>query len=383
MERLLIISEPLDKGVQDKIISTVCSGLSRDFEIFIYAPYVDESVADEFRSRGVNIVGGQKRSFFLNSILGFAGRKSESSLWFESWLREAFLRLNSLKLKQLVRDIAPAKILNMSMTVNYPSDVFWIQGPPLSVTLKGLDLTLGSVFRLFFRVFGKFFALLDNTLIDRMMKGSVTHITNSKYLMNTYTARGYSVSDYVYSPYDFAEIFYPSAPSPTRDYVLAYVGKEVEISVIRDLARHGIKIKAFGSKVPVGINVSNWNNGIEFLGKVTNSELRDLYSNALFTVFPFTVEPFGLVPAESMACGTPVLTYNDQGPSETVLHGKTGWLVNRGKLHDEAVHLWNTREIKIEARECVVRAAEFSWLVTMEKLNKHISPAIIPVIGHN
>jgi glycosyltransferase involved in cell wall biosynthesis len=44
-------------------------------------------------------------------------------------------------------------------------------------------------------------------------------------------------------------------------------------------------------------------------------------------VFPFSNEPFGYVPLESMSCGTPVLTYNREGPSETVVDGQTGWLV--------------------------------------------------------
>jgi glycosyltransferase involved in cell wall biosynthesis len=42
-------------------------------------------------------------------------------------------------------------------------------------------------------------------------------------------------------------------------------------------------------------------------------------------------EPFGYIPVESMACGTPVLTYAWQGPGETVVDGVTGWLA-----HDDA-----------------------------------------------
>ncbi len=49
-------------------------------------------------------------------------------------------------------------------------------------------------------------------------------------------------------------------------------------------------------------------------GRVSDDELARLYANAKFTVFPFIHEPFGYVPVESMACGTPpVLTYDKQG----------------------------------------------------------------------
>jgi glycosyltransferase involved in cell wall biosynthesis len=59
-----------------------------------------------------------------------------------------------------------------------------------------------------------------------------------------------------------------------------------------------------------------------------NKELVNPYSIALITLFVFTHKPFGYIPVESKACGTPVLTYNRQGPSETVIHGVTEWLAN-------------------------------------------------------
>jgi len=37
-------------------------------------------------------------------------------------------------------------------------------------------------------------------------------------------------------------------------------------------------------------------------------------------------EHFGIVPLEAMFCNTPVIAVNSGGPTETVLHGKTGWL---------------------------------------------------------
>jgi glycosyltransferase involved in cell wall biosynthesis len=70
---------------------------------------------------------------------------------------------------------------------------------------------------------------------------------------------------------------------------------------------------------------------IAFLGKVSDEKLVNLYSNALYTLFAFAHEPFGYIPVESMACGTPVLTYSKQGPLETVIDEKTGWLADSNK----------------------------------------------------
>jgi glycosyltransferase involved in cell wall biosynthesis len=49
-------------------------------------------------------------------------------------------------------------------------------------------------------------------------------------------------------------------------------------------------------------------NRIEYLGEVNHGEKVELLQNARVTLFPIDwEEPFGLVPIESMACGTPVI----------------------------------------------------------------------------
>jgi glycosyltransferase involved in cell wall biosynthesis len=62
---------------------------------------------------------------------------------------------------------------------------------------------------------------------------------------------------------------------------------------------------------------------IAFLGHQIAAQLRELYTNAKATIFPGD-EDFGLVPLESMACGTPVIAYGSGGALETVIEGKTG-----------------------------------------------------------
>ena len=73
---------------------------------------------------------------------------------------------------------------------------------------------------------------------------------------------------------------------------------------------------------------------------MSGEELADLYSNALYTLFTFTHELFGYISVESMACSTPVLTYNRQGSSDTVLDGVAEWLANSDEeLIDLAVKI--------------------------------------------
>jgi D-inositol-3-phosphate glycosyltransferase len=56
--------------------------------------------------------------------------------------------------------------------------------------------------------------------------------------------------------------------------------------------------------------------------------LADWYRAATATVVPSHSESFGLVAAESQACGTPVVAANVGGLRTVVRHGETGWLVD-------------------------------------------------------
>ena len=63
--------------------------------------------------------------------------------------------------------------------------------------------------------------------------------------------------------------------------------------------------------------------------EVPDTELAVLYSRADVTVCASRLEPFGLTPLESMACGTPVVAVAQGGFRETVVDGVNGFLVDR------------------------------------------------------
>ena len=66
---------------------------------------------------------------------------------------------------------------------------------------------------------------------------------------------------------------------------------------------------------------------VQFLGEV-GQEKQELYANARCLLMPICwEEPFGLVMAEAMACGTPVIAFNRGSAPELILHGETGYLV--------------------------------------------------------
>ncbi len=74
---------------------------------------------------------------------------------------------------------------------------------------------------------------------------------------------------------------------------------------------------------------------VQFVGAVRHDTLPDYYRAADVTVLPSTnTESFGLVLAESMACGTPVIASNLPGLRSVVTHGENGLLVKTGDVGD-------------------------------------------------
>jgi glycosyltransferase involved in cell wall biosynthesis len=188
-----------------------------------------------------------------------------------------------------------------------------------------------------------------------------------------YESWGCRVDKVIYPPLDCAS-FKPTTPNPSADYVLAYAGKETKFSILKELTALGLKFKVFGSKAPVPKRLLKDSN-VEFLGKITDEELVRLYSNALFTLSVFTHEPFGYIPVESMACGTPVLTYGKQGPGESVLEKETGWFAyDDPQLVSFAARLWKDGYPSRMRDNCRNRALEFDagkiakdWLGLLER----------------
>ncbi|MHC1743833.1 MAG: glycosyltransferase [Syntrophobacteraceae bacterium] len=65
-----------------------------------------------------------------------------------------------------------------------------------------------------------------------------------------------------------------------------------------------------------------------FTGTLEGDDLPAVYASCDLFVFPSTTDTFGNVVLEAQASGVPVVVTNLGGPSENVIHGKTGWVVS-------------------------------------------------------
>jgi len=118
---------------------------------------------------------------------------------------------------------------------------------------------------------------------------------------------------------------------------------------------------------------------LQMLWNLDTEELCVEYNQARLCIYSPVMEPFGLVPLEAMACGTPVVAVAEGGVRESVVHGVTGLLTKRDpKLFAEAIRELladphRLRAYGVQARDYVLR--NWSWDTSATELESHLRQA--------
>jgi len=116
---------------------------------------------------------------------------------------------------------------------------------------------------------------------------------------------------------------------------------------------------------------------LTLLANVNDERLVQLYNQAKVTIYAPIGEPFGLVPLESMACGTPVVGVAEGGVRESILHEHTGLLVERDptKFAEAVQYLLANptlaRHYGRNSREHVLR--NWTWDRALATLESHLT----------
>jgi glycosyltransferase involved in cell wall biosynthesis len=98
-------------------------------------------------------------------------------------------------------------------------------------------------------------------------------------------------------------------PKPWKLVIAGFVDKKSQVYIS--------ELKA---KIPEGVSV-------EFVVSPSDKELADLYKKAAFSLFTPLNEDWGIVPLESMNHGKAVIANASGGPLESIVDGKTGYLL--------------------------------------------------------
>jgi len=131
-------------------------------------------------------------------------------------------------------------------------------------------------------------------------------------------------ADYIYPPVDCSKF---KISDKIENYFLivsrlnAY--KNIDL-VIKSFNKSNLILKIVGTG-PYEKQLINMctNSNIEFLGKVSDKELKNIYSNCRAFIFPGE-EDFGIAPLEAQASGRPVIAYAAGGALETIIENETG-----------------------------------------------------------
>lgn len=162
------------------------------------------------------------------------------------------------------------------------------------------------------------------------------------------------------------DLFTPQMKSSGEIY-LAFLGRltankgvDTAISVAK---KCGLKLKIAGN-VPQGTEDLRFfeeavkphlGDAIQYVGEVNDEQKKWLLGGAKALLFPIRwPEPFGIVMAESLACGTPVIATRCASTPEVIDDGKTGFLVDSEDEMVEAVKkidLLNRWECRRQAEE--------------------------------
>jgi glycosyltransferase involved in cell wall biosynthesis len=124
----------------------------------------------------------------------------------------------------------------------------------------------------------------------------------------------------------------------------------------------------FNQNELVAINTRGYQNMIINVGKVSDSELNNLYSHASFFFFPSLYEGFGIPPLEAMMAGCPVLASNRSSVPEVV--GEAGIMFDPGDLVSLKSGL--SRVFQADVREDLIvlgleRVHNFSWKSVVDR----------------
>jgi glycosyltransferase involved in cell wall biosynthesis len=166
---------------------------------------------------------------------------------------------------------------------------------------------------------------------------------------------------------------------PSEDYYLmvselvAY--KRVD-SAVRVFGRSGRKLRVVGEGPEYNALKRIATNNVEFCGRVTDHELRELYARSRAFLMPGE-EDFGIAAIEALASGKPVIALGRGGAVETV--PQTAPL--GGILYDEAtddalataIEDWDEMEAAVEPRALQSYAARFSGAEFARKMRSFLA----------
>ncbi|MBF0352045.1 MAG: glycosyltransferase [SAR324 cluster bacterium] len=184
-------------------------------------------------------------------------------------------------------------------------------------------------------------------------------LSNSQNVRKQIQKYYYRDAQVIYPPVDL-EQYYPGG-TKQRYYLMvgAFAPNKRTDLAIKAFNRAGYPLRIAGTGQEEAYCRSIASANIEFLGNVSDDELRILYQEARAFIFPGE-DDFGITPLEAQACGTPVIAFGAGGALETVTE-QTGiffYETNDSALY-EAIEQMEDNWKNFDPHACVLNATRF------------------------
>ncbi|NOZ19659.1 MAG: glycosyltransferase family 4 protein [Planctomycetes bacterium] len=183
-------------------------------------------------------------------------------------------------------------------------------------------------------------------------------------------------ADVIHPPVDCS--FFRSVGEPEEYYLVAsafapYKRIDLAIETFNGLGR---PLKVIGSGPDERRLRAMAGPNIEFLGAVSDEELRAAYSKCRAFIFP-PEEDFGIMPIEAMACGRPVIAYGVGGALETVTE-ETGLFFPEQTVAAlrKAIEEFEQRELEFKPELARAQAMTFNRPVFKRKVADYLRASL-------
>ena len=383
MKKLKIaVYRNLPDGGAKKAIENIISGLRN------CGHTIDVYTGEKFRPLGLN------KNYSINKIL----------LFFNLWRYKKFSQRLASKINRKGYDVG---IITNSKILQHPYILRYIKFPKLLISQEPLrsvyerDFQKSYVYKRYYKgLTGKFvflYSFFDNFIRKKPDRKNLT--SADKLIVNSYFSKEKFLSAYgvlgkvIYLGVD-TKIFKPSFENKRENYILSigiYHLVKAHDLVIKALSfipedkRPILKILGFGNLNTSRKELQYLKNLRDSLGLQKNvkfekdflgNNIINYYQNAYLTIATHFLEPFGFAPIESMACGTPVIAVKEGGFRESIIHKKTGLLVERDahELANAILYLLENKEVWEKFSENGLNwvKSNFSWETTVTKIEKEL-----------
>lgn len=348
--------------------------LSSKYKIITISQKVNQQTINNYPEISFYCINGPTTDSFLFWLL------------FPYWQLKTYLLLKKFSQKNtpIFVSVFPSNWLVFPLKNLLPTNkIYWFCQEPSAFIQdqKWIDAISHPIKKFIAKLLNPIFKAIDYSLAQVPFLLFANSKFSQKKILSIYNRN----SDVIYPGIDIVS-FKPIPYSQKENYILT-------VSRLTKFKNIDILIKAFSKITKINYRLKIVGNGeelvnlrklcqelkidnrVDFLTDISDKNIVNLFQKAKLFVLCSKDEPFGIVPIEAMACGTPAIVDNSGGPKETVLDGVTGKIININvetlaqTINEILSDSINLKEISLNARK---QALKFEWTAGIRQLNCYL-----------